>query len=214
MIYDSILFDLDGTLWDSTTGVQKSWAAVAAQHPASPPIPTEADIQGIMGLTPDDVTAKLFPDLPLGQRREIFQDCVATENEYLAMHGGSLYPELTPTLKILSQKIPLFIVSNCGVGYIESFLEAHQLHGYFKDWESAGATGLSKGENIRLVTTRNHLKQPVYVGDTQSDYDAAQKAQIPFIFAAYGFGFLPANAQAIRIRQFSDLLNLSFPPTS
>lgn len=35
---------------------------------------------------------------------------------------------------------------------------------------------------------RNHLRRPVYVGDTAMDQEAARLAGIPFLHAAYGFG--------------------------
>lgn len=35
---------------------------------------------------------------------------------------------------------------------------------------------------------RNHLQDVVYVGDTSGDFDACQKADVPFIYASYGFG--------------------------
>lgn len=64
----------------------------------------------------------------------------------------------------LSDTYDLFIVSNCQDGYIESFYEYHKLERYFKDYENPGRTGLSKGENIKLVIDRNNLDAPVYVG--------------------------------------------------
>lgn len=82
----------------------------------------------------------------------------------------------------------LFVVSNCQAGYIETFIKAHHLEGYFKDIECPGNTGLLKADNIRLITERNHLVNPVYVGDTRSDAMAAHAAGVPFVFAAYGFG--------------------------
>lgn len=39
---------------------------------------------------------------------------------------------------------------------------------------------------------RNKLKSPVYVGDTQGDFQAAQYAGIPFVYASYGFGEVEA----------------------
>ena len=47
------------------------------------------------------------------------------ENEYLSIHGGTLYPGLEDTLKELKKNYRLFIVSNCQSGYIEAFLHAH-----------------------------------------------------------------------------------------
>lgn len=52
----------------------------------------------------------------------------------------------------------------------------------------SGRTGMSKGENIRLLLERNGAARAVYVGDTQGDETAARFAGIPFIHAAYGFG--------------------------
>ena len=40
---------------------------------------------------------------------------------------------------------------------------------------------------MKIAETYN-LKNPVYVGDTMGDYNACQKAGVPFIFADYGFG--------------------------
>ena len=113
--------------------------------------------------------------------------------------------KLEETLEALSQKLPLFIVSNCNAEYIPCFLDAHQLHRYFQDWECIGRTGKQKWENIRLVVERNHLQRPVYVGDTTMDQEAAQKAGVPFLHAAYGFGEVTG---APEISQFPQLLEL------
>ena len=67
----------------------------------------------------------------------------------------------------------------------------------------AGRTGLDKGENIRLVMARNGVNRAVYVGDTQGDADAAKKAGVPLIFAAYGFGRV-ADAEYV-IQEISEL---------
>lgn len=91
-------------------------------------------------------------------------------------------------LESLSQKYKLFIVSNCQEGYIEAFYNYHQLETYFIDYENPGRTGLSKGENIKLIIERNQLKSPVYIGDTLGDQQAAKAAGIPFVYANYGFG--------------------------
>lgn len=38
------------------------------------------------------------------------------------------------------------------------FFKAHKLDKYFTDYECPGRTGLSKGENNKLVIERNNLK--------------------------------------------------------
>ncbi|MBP0988402.1 MAG: HAD hydrolase-like protein, partial [Oscillospiraceae bacterium] len=81
---------------------------------------------------------------------------------------------------------------NCQEGYIETYLGKIPFADAFTDIESAGRTGLSKGENIRLVMERQGITDCVYVGDTQGDADAAAQAGVRFIHAAYGFGKVDA----------------------
>ena len=110
------------------------------------------------------------------------------------------------TLQKLSARYPLFIISNCEDGYIQSFLEAHQFGTYFTDFECPGRTGLLKADNIRLMKERHHLTSPVYVGDTDGDRTAAEAAGVPFVFAAYGFG--SAMRYDYKIDSFEQLTEL------
>ena len=196
MRYDGILFDLDGTLWDSSAEIFKSWGDVLAAQPDVTRLPTKAELEGVMGLGAEELTEKLFPYLPPKRRLEIFDLCAQYECVYLSEQGAKLYPNIIETLEKLSQTHPLFIVSNCADGYIQSFLKAHDTAKYIRDFECIGRTGKPKSENIRLIVERNGLQSPVYVGDTQWDCDAATAAGVPFIFAAYGFGHVE-NTPAI-----------------
>lgn len=205
MKYDSVLFDLDGTLWDATQAVAYSWAQALKNEPDIQAPPTIAELEQVMGMTAEDLTAALFPHLSLERRLELFEKCCQVECQYLAVHGGRLYPGVPELLATLSEKVPLFIVSNCNTDYIPSFLTGHRLHAFFKDWECIGRTGLPKWENIRLVVERNRLQRPLYVGDTAMDQEAAQKAGVPFLHAAYGFGQV---ANAARLQSPLELLNL------
>ena len=65
---------------------------------------------------------------------------------------------------------------------------AHKLEKYFSDFEMSGRTNLTKGENIKLVMERNGIDNALYLGDTIGDQIAAKDAEIPFVFASYGFG--------------------------
>lgn len=188
MKYDGILFDLDGTLWNATDAITVSWAEALKDAPDVEQLPTKEQLESVMGMTAEELMATLFPTLTKERHLELFERCCQVENVYLREHGGALYPEMEETLSRLSEKLPLFIVSNCNAEYIPCFLDAHKLHSYFQDWECIGRTGKPKGENIQLVVQRNGLEHPVYIGDTSMDQDAAGKAGVPFIHAAYGFG--------------------------
>lgn len=185
---DSIIFDLDGTLWDSRKAVAESWTSVIRETPGVDGEVTEDDLTKTMGLLIEEIGEILFGDLEEEKRTALMDACVRHENDWVAEVGGILYPELEEVLRELSERFRLFIVSNCQDGYIEAFFAAHGLERFFEDYENPGRTGLPKGDNIRLVVERNGLKASVYVGDTEGDRKAARQAGVPFIWAAYGFG--------------------------
>lgn len=188
MNIDSIIFDLDGTLWDSTEVIMKAWNKVVSTNGQFREPITLKELQGTMGLLIKDIGRKLLPHVDEVTTEGIMELCCKEEKELLLKMGGTLYPNLEETLKTLSENYSLFIVSNCQCGYIETFLEYHNMGKYFKDIECAGNTGLVKGENIKKIIERNNLKASVYVGDTQGDCDGATLANIPFVYASYGFG--------------------------
>ncbi len=203
---DSVLFDLDGTLWDTTAALCEVWQRAIADEPDARRELTREDIAGIMGMTSVQLMHKLFPRLSDERGAELFEKLCVVEDDYLREHGGILYEGLEETLKALSEKFPLAIISNCGPDYIPTFFDAHGLGKYFTDWECIGRTGLQKGENIRLVAERNSFKAPVYVGDTAMDREAAESAGVPFIFAAYGFGSVPGCPSLDRPSRLLDVL--------
>lgn len=198
-----IIFDMDGTLWDSAEGVAKSWTEVVNEEYDRARVITTRDIQNVMGRTMDKIAEVIFPNLGEEARLELMGHCCKYENEYLREHGGILFPQLEETLKILKEKYHLYIVSNCQSGYIEAFLEHYGFGHYFDDIECYGNNLLSKGENIRLLVERNDVTDAVYVGDIQSDYDATMEAGLTFIHAAYGFGTIAQ--ETAKINSFSEL---------
>ncbi len=203
---DGIIFDLDGTLWNATEAICKTWNMVLDGYPYIREPITVKELEGCMGLLLDDISRKLFPNESSVMQRELIEKCCDMEVRYLSEHGGILYPKLEETLGILSAKHKLFIVSNCQSGYIESFFKGHGLEKYFTDFECAGNTGKEKGENNKIIMERNSLKAPVYVGDTESDRQSAIAAGIPFVYAAYGFGSVKKYDYIIN--EFSELADI------
>ena len=185
---DAVIFDLDGTLWDSTGCACDIWNRVFERHREVGFHMTRDRVTQLMGKTMEEIGRALFPGLDEAQQKSIMDDLADAEIEYLYQNGGVLYDALEETLKILSGRYDLYIVSNCQDGYVPAFLHAHKLHAYFKDMEMSGRTGMDKGRNIRLVMERNHIKAAVYIGDTAGDEAAARYAGIPFVWAKYGFG--------------------------
>jgi phosphoglycolate phosphatase len=137
----------------------------------------------------DVIAVKLYQSVSEEHAIKVMNECCEYECEYLAEHGATLYEGLEKNLIELSKKYKLLIVSNCQEGYIQCFFRAYPyLEKYFVDFEYPGRSGKFKAENIRIVMERNGLKNPIYVGDTGGDANAAKEAGIPFVFARYGFG--------------------------
>lgn len=196
-----IIFDLDGTLWDSSKAVVDSWNEKISTFDEDVELITYEQMQGYMGKPMDEIAFGVFHKLSKERALELLKICELYENEYIRLHGGVLYPQLEKVLAELQKNYFLAIVSNCQVGYIEAFLEHHRLGSYFSDTENYGNTLLSKAENIRLIVERNHLERAVYVGDIMSDYQSTMEAGLPFIHAAYGFGSVPEGTPSIRSLQ-------------
>lgn len=203
---DSMVFDLDGTLWDSTDTILLAWNSLMKDYKQIKRDITKEDLQSVMGLQVPEIGKKLFPDLNAHERNRFLEESCLVENTFLGEQGGILFDQVEDVVRILSRKYKLFIVSNCQDGYIEAFYKFHQLEKYFTDYENPGRTGLSKGENIKLIMERNHLTKPVYVGDTEGDRKAAQFAGIPFVYAKYGFG--QVNECDYEIETFDELVKL------
>ena len=206
MKIDSIIFDLDGTLWNSVEGICSAWKTVLAKYPDIKKVITYKEIESYMGLPINEIGRRLFPDLHEDFQMRLMKECCETEQIYLSRHGGKLFPGLEETLKKLCEQYKLFIVSNCQDGYIQCFLEVHKLGRYFTDFESWEVTGLSKGENNKLIIKRNNLKSSIYVGDTSGDAKSALDAEIPFVYARYGFGSVEKYDYVID--SFEEILNL------
>ncbi len=205
-MFDSILFDLDGTLWDAVPEITLCWNQAIREAGVERPPLTVEEVRSCMGMQIADIAARRLPGLTWERQQEVIAECCRIENEYLSAHGAAVYPGAEETLKELSRTCKLFVVSNCQDGYIQSFFAGTGLGKYFTGFECAGRTDKPKAENIALVVRQYGLNDPVYVGDTALDAKSAAAAGVPFIHAAYGFGTVEG---APRLEKLSDLPELA-----
>ena len=201
---DSLIFDLDGTLWDATESVARAWQAARKKVDFEIREITQEDIRSVAGMQHDLIYNKFFPDLDDAQKKELMELSGREEMAHLKKYGGPLFKGMKEALEYLHGKYKLFIVSNCQDGYIEAFYEFHQLSHLFRDHECSGRTGNPKGDNLKDVIRRNKLENSMYVGDTKGDYDASVVAGVPFVYAGYGFGKVPDYE--VRLDKPADLI--------
>lgn len=187
---NAVIFDLDGTLWDATESLRAIWEREMHRIGIMRTVALEQMIGG-MGLGPAELAAHMVPELPIEERVPFFEHVTSLEPDFICEHGARLYPGMVETLRELSKNHRVMIASNCVCGYIEGFLRYSGLGDAVCDFAHPGVTGLPKAGNIRLLMERNGIDRALMVGDTILDYEAAVGADVPFVFAAYGFGDVP-----------------------
>lgn len=203
---DCIILDIDGTLWDTTGVVADAWNVTLKDRKDIAWRATSENLKGLFGKPLAEIGAIIFPELQGEERQALIDECCAEEYRFLENHPGIVFEGVVETIQKLAEKYKICIISNCEGGYIELTMKALGIESYITDFECPGYTGLSKGENCKLVMERNGFTSAVYVGDTQGDCEAAAFAGIPFVYCSYGFG-KPEHFEH-RIEKFSDLLDL------
>lgn len=204
MNFDSIILDVDGTIWDSTSVVADGWnKAIEQNYPQEKKV-TAAILKNQFGKTMKTIADNLFTTLNDREKDILMEACCEQEQIALSENTKNItYDGVVEGIKKLSEKYRLFIVSNCQKGYIELVCRKNKITEFITDFECYGNNGLPKAENIKLIVKRNNLKSPVYVGDTQGDCDSSKEAGVPFVWVSYGFG--TADSFIKKADSFSEL---------
>lgn len=208
MTWESLIFDIDGTLWDSRALVAEGYNIQLHREGLDHLFVTADILKSLFGKVTDDIADVLFGEIPTRERYALMDRCMETERQYIRQvdcgHIG--YPRVRETLEELSKKHRLFIVSNCEQGYPELCMEKLGLTDLIQGHLCFGDTLTCKGETIRRLMEMHHIQNCAYVGDTQGDRDACTQANIPFIYAAYGFG--QVDRYEAKIDSIDELLRL------
>jgi phosphoglycolate phosphatase len=204
---DGVILDIDGTLWNSTEIVAEAWieafkiAGVMKYH-ITPEI-----LKSLFGKPMNEIAVALMPDETEEKRKEVSDNCYHLEDQYLEKNDSDIfYDGVVDGIIKLSERLPVYIVSNCQKGYIELVMKKGGLEKHITDYESYGNTGRGKAYNLKLLVERNHLDAPVYIGDTEGDRQACEEAGVPFIWASYGFG--NPTSYVSKLDEFEDILDI------
>ena len=93
MRIEAVIFDVDGTIWDSAERVAESWTEAFSDFPETKGIEVSAgELASYMGLTMEKIEAKILPGIEPMRRREMMNYAVDYENRYLVEHPGVFYP--------------------------------------------------------------------------------------------------------------------------
>lgn len=185
---DGIIFDVDGTIWDSTGVVTEAWNKALIDTGHSDIQVTSDRLKGLFGLPMMDIIQNILPDESNEEQKRFEKVCYEYEENYIREKAGIVYDGIRDVIKELAKRYKVFIVSNCQSGYIELVIDYLNLENDITDHVCPGDTELLKADNILLMRDKHNLINPVYIGDTKMDAESCKKAGVPFVFASYGFG--------------------------
>ena len=203
--YDSLIFDLDGTLWDAVDAYVEGWNVLFSKMNIDRSLERAWFIE-MVGWNPNDFLKRMLPNHILNDAILLY-DRAGDEQEALLKKGVAIiYDGVVNELKHLHESYKLFIVSNCRDGVIQEFLRQTNTSHYFDGFLSHGENGKTKSINIEQIVEKYQLKSPVYIGDRSSDQIQSKLAGVPFVWASYGFG--ECKNYTFKIDQFNELKNV------
>lgn len=184
---DSIIFDMDGTLWNATDSYAKIWNATCQEFGM------EADFKGedlvhFMGMSIESIMEHLLGDNMTVDKETFLKALGVQEDAMMPSLGGVLFPGVRECLEKLHGQFRLFMLSNCSARGLKNFVNYTGTSHLFEGLLTQGERPVEKCENLLFMASKYSLKNPTYVGDTQSDCNQCHAANMPFTYAAWGFG--------------------------
>lgn len=184
---NSVIFDLDGTLWEVIESTYKSANIIANKYDLKEI--SKDTICKVFGLNKEESAKLYFPYMELNESTKLIDEIAIINIENLKNNGGNVYPNVKEVLNKLANKYDLYIVSNTAeIEYIRAFLKTADTKECFKNYIAASSLNISKTDAIKKIIEDNKIESAVYIGDTIIDLESAKNNKIPFVYAKYGFG--------------------------
>ena len=207
MEFESLIFDIDGTLWDSRALVAKGYNAQLRDEGMERFCVDAEVLKTVFGKVMTEIADILFAELPPQERYSLLERCMEREGETLHSDPCNIgYPKVKETLEELVKTHRLFIVSNSQCGYPELCMQKLGLEQLISGHLCFGDTGTCKGDTIKKLMSDHNITSACYIGDTWGDMEASDLAGIPFIYCTFGFGEVDHYWK--KIDSFEELLAL------
>ena len=181
-----IIFDLDGTLWETIDATYEATKIITNKHKELKPITRQTIIKG-MGLSTIENATNYIPYMPAEEGIKYMKEISEKTSEIINKDNVIIYNGVIETIKKLSKKYKLGIITNNRDKYAETFLKISNLKEYFTDYMGAASYNMTKGEAIKKMVQKYNEIENYYVGDIKKDQEATEYAGIEFIHAKYGF---------------------------
>ena len=179
-----VIFDWDGTLFDSVGQIVASLKFAADQY--SQPL-TDADAKSIIGLGLPEVAQRLFPTVP-----ELHSDILQSYADHYVAHskGDMWFDGVADMLQELRDVgLQLAVATGKSRKGLDRVLAQTQSHELFRATRAASETK-SKPDPLMLaeILAETGLRpdQAIMVGDTSYDLEMALNIQMPRVGVSYG----------------------------
>lgn len=200
---DSLIFDMDGTLWDNVNSYEIAWNTSLEKLGYDVRV-TREDLIGLMGKEARQLLNVIAPKASIEDQDTLFEEVTSQYQKLIPNINPTIYDGVYDGLKKLATKYPIFMLSNCEEGGLVIFMNHTKTTHLFKDYMEHGQNQKPKSFNLQLLKDRNNINNPVYVGDTDSDSLESHKANVPFAFVTYGFG--DTDKYQFKFDHFNDLV--------
>lgn len=182
-----LIFDMDGTLWNTANTTLKSSNQIADKYEEVKSFTIDTINNG-MGLSFKDNVVNYFPYLDKDKGSKYLNELIGNTIRLIDEDGTDIYDGVIDVIKKLSKEYKLAIVTNNNNEYVELFFKVSGLESYFTDYLGAATYNITKAEAIKIIMNRNNESDSYYIGDIKKDLDSAREAKCTFIHAKYGFG--------------------------
>lgn len=200
----TILFDLDGTLLDSSPGIRHCFIKTFKE--LGLPVPNDQTIQSFIG-PPLETTFKTINPNP-----EFIQRAIQTYRRYYQETGvyeATIYEGIVQALEELVRSgYQLFITTSKNQEMATLMMKHFKLDNYFTAIYGSTPTAFIKADVIKRVINDYHLTlhETCIIGDTKFDIIGGKTIGIKTIAVTWGFGQSKDLAQANAvIKQPSDI---------
>lgn len=119
---DSLIFDMDGTLWDTVETYALVWNKYFEFYDIKNHL-TKSDLVGYIGLERNKFLEVILPQFSYKKRITIYKEVIEIQNQLMDFIGVNLYEGVLEGLELSSKKYKLFIVSNSPEFMIQQFMK-------------------------------------------------------------------------------------------